>query len=307
MCVQMNKKEEFDRLWKWTMTYMYMESGWNKGYFRWSCGRDGVSNAEGPAPDGEEFFAMALILADHRWGSKEGIFDYIGQARKLLSVCIHKGEDGVGEPMWEPSNKYIKFITNCNWSDPSYHLPHFYEVFAEEANEEDRSFWREAASASREYLKKACHPVTGLAAEYANYDGTPHKSHFEMFGGRHDWFYSDAYRVALNIGLDYCWNAADPWQCECADRIQTFFEEKADYNDLRIYETDGTVLSQPALHPVAIIATNAACSLAGEGRYARRAVERFWNTPLRTGTRRYYDNCLYFFAFLALSGNYRKY
>ena len=26
MCVQMDKKEEFDRLWKWVMTYMYMQS-----------------------------------------------------------------------------------------------------------------------------------------------------------------------------------------------------------------------------------------------------------------------------------------
>ena len=37
---------------------------------------------------------------------------------------------------------------------------------------------------------------------------------------------------------------------------------------------------------------------------AERAVSRFWNTPMRTGRRRYYDNCLYFFAMLALSGKY---
>lgn len=70
-------------------------------------------------------------------------------------------------------NKLIKFVPNCDWSDPSYHLAHFYELFALWADEEDRPFWKEAAEASREYLKKACHPVTGLAAEYANYDGTP--------------------------------------------------------------------------------------------------------------------------------------
>ena len=27
MCVQMDRKEEFDRLWKWTKTYMYLEEG----------------------------------------------------------------------------------------------------------------------------------------------------------------------------------------------------------------------------------------------------------------------------------------
>ena len=30
MCVQMDRKEEFDRLWKWARTYMYMEEGENK-------------------------------------------------------------------------------------------------------------------------------------------------------------------------------------------------------------------------------------------------------------------------------------
>ena len=33
MCVQLDKKEEFDRIWKWVKTYMYLESGQNAGYF----------------------------------------------------------------------------------------------------------------------------------------------------------------------------------------------------------------------------------------------------------------------------------
>jgi oligosaccharide reducing-end xylanase len=46
-------------------------------------------------------------------------------------------------------------------------------------------------------------------------------------------------------------------------------------------------------------------SLAAKGKYSEEWVKKFWNTPLRTGVRRYYDNCLYLFALLALSGNYR--
>lgn len=90
MCVQMNKKEEFDRIWKWARTYMYMTEGENAGYFAWSCGTDGTRNADGPAPDGEEFFAMALFFASHRWGDGEGIFAYSEEAKKLLHTCIHK-------------------------------------------------------------------------------------------------------------------------------------------------------------------------------------------------------------------------
>ena len=73
--------------------------------------------------------------------------------------------------------------------------------------------------ASREYLKKACHSVTGLCAEYAEYDGTPRRE--EHVGGqRHDWYYSDAYRTVANIGLDYLWFAADEWECKNAENVQ---------------------------------------------------------------------------------------
>ena len=302
MCVQMDWKEEFDRFWLWTKTYMYNEEGYHKGYFGWSCKTSGEKNSEGPAPDGEEFFAMALFFASHRWGDGEGIFNYSEQARAILR------ENEPGVPMWNKDNHLIEFVPGCPWSDPSYHLPHFYELFALWADEEDRPFWAEAARASREYLKKACHPVTGLAAEYANFDGSPYigdEEFIKNFGSRHDWFYSDAYRVAANIGLDYEWFAADEWNVVNADRIQKFFSGNLSDCKFMTYEIDGTVIDQPALHPVAIIATNAMASLAAKGEYAADWVRLFWNTPLRTGDRRYYDNCLYLFALLALSGNYR--
>lgn len=308
MCVQLNKKEEFDRIWKWTKTYMFMDDGPNKGYFAWSCSLDGTKNAYGPAPDGEEFFAMALFFAANRWGEGEGIFQYAKEARAILHECVHKGEDGgKGFPMWEASNKLIKFIPNCHFSDPSYHLPHFYDLFALWANEEDREFWKEAAKASREYLKLACNDKTGLAAEYGEYDGTPHlpKDDYEMFGGRHDWFYSDAYRVAANIGLDYEWFADNEWESECIDKIHAFFADTLETGDYKIYEIDGTVIDQNALHPVGLMATNAQAALASHSESRMKFVEKLWNTPLRKGDRRYYDNCLYLFAVMALSGNYR--
>lgn len=307
VCVQMDKKAEFDRLWKWVRTYMYIDEGPCKNYFAWSCKPDGSRNSNGPAPDGEEYFAMALFLASRRWGEGEGIFRYSAEAKAILRECVHKGEPGhPGEPMWEPANKLIKFIPNCDFSDPSYHLPHFYELFAKWADEEDCEFWKEAAAASRNYLHLACHPRTGLSAEYADYDGTPHEGHQEIFG-RHDWYYSDAYRTIANMAMDYLWFAADPWQVENANRLQKFYcEEQAEHWD-GVFLTDGTRLQEKALHPVAVIAVNAQASLAADGPYAKACVEKLWNTPLRKGNRRYYDNFLYLFAMLALSGNYRIY
>lgn len=307
VCVQMNKKEEFDRLWKWVRTYMYIENGPNKNYFVWSCGLDGSKNADGPAPDGEEYFAMALFFASACWGDGEGIFNYGAEAKAILRECVHKGEAShPGEPMWEPSNKLIKFVPGFDFSDPSYHLPHFYELFAKNADPCDRTFWEQAAEASRGYLHLACHPKTGLSAEYADYDGKPHIGHQEIFG-RHDWYYSDAYRTIANIGMDHLWFEKDPWQVEIANRLQNFYcaEQKEHWDG--VFLTDGTRLEEKALHPVAIVAVNAQASLAADGPYVKECVDRLWDTPLRTGDRRYYDNFLYMFAMLALSGNYRIY
>lgn len=298
-CVQLDKQELFNKLWKWSKTYMYMTEGENKGYFAWSVQTNGEKNSDGPAPDGEEYFAMALFFAANRWGNGEGIFHYDKEAKQLLSDCIHKGENNDGYPMWHPQNKQIKFVPNCDFTDPSYHLPHFYRLFSEWGNPEDREFWLEAADASVLLLKKACHPVSGLSAEYTNYDGSP------VYLDHHYLFYSDSYRVAGNIGLANEWFGNDNDLNDCVTRLQRFFCETVVGKENLVYEIDGQAIQQEVLHPVGLVAANAMGSLATKGAYAEACVRKFWDTPLRKGDRRYYDNFLYLFAFMALSGNYR--
>ncbi|MBO5031037.1 MAG: xylanase [Lachnospiraceae bacterium] len=306
LCVQLNMHEEFDRLWKWAKTYMWMEDGENEGYFAWSCATDGTKNANGPAPDGEEFFAMALFFASHRWGDREGIFNYSREAKEILRACLHKGENGrPGAPMWNKDNYQILFVPGVNFTDPSYHLPHFYELFALWAYEEDRGFWKRAALESRRYLVKACRPDTGFCAEYAEFDGRPMSRKLPWTEDRHDWFFSDSYRTVANIGLDYEWFGKDEGQCRAADAIQRFLLEDSRRGAYYIYELDGRVAGDKALHPVAIPATVAMSVLAASNECSKEWVEGFWKMPMRKGGRRYYDNCLYFFAFLALSGHYR--
>lgn len=308
MCVQMDMKNEFDRIWMWAKTYMYMEEGENEGYFAWSCGTDGRKNAYGPAPDGEEFFAMALFFASHRWGDGEGIYAYSEEARKILRACLHKGEGGrPGQAMWNRDNSLILFVPGCPFTDPSYHLPHFYELFALWADEDDRPFWKKAAAASREYLAIACHKNTGLCSEYANFDGSPMDKDFPW--GNFGNFFSDAYRTAANIGLDAEWFGDDRGQLGIPLKMMRFFG--TDLEAVRCeYKIDGTPRERPVLHPLGLLATMAQGALAvpyGSEDFdtAARWVEWFWNQPLRKGPRRYYDNCLYLFALLALSGRYR--
>ena len=302
MCVQVDRKDIFDKLWTFTERYMLMKQGRGEGYFRWSVHIDGSSNSEGPAPDGEEYFAMALFMASARWGDGEGSFNYSARAREILRHCVHQHEIVPGgEPMWEPENRLIRFIPEMKISDPSYHLPHFYELFALKANEEDREFWKQAAEASRKYIEISAHPVTGLSPEYAGYDGQT------VLLFRKPWvYYSDAYRVAENIALDRIWFGAEPALDDVETRIQDFFA-KQNMDDLRAYELDGTPQSEPAMHPTAIKAVLGAACVGSSSEARGRFLKQFAELPMRKGKRRYYDNCLYFFCLLMLTGNYKIY
>ncbi|MCQ2519324.1 MAG: glycosyl hydrolase family 8 [Lachnospiraceae bacterium] len=309
ICVQLDMKEQFDRIWKWSKTYMFMDEGTNEGYFAWSCQTNGKKNSHGPAPDGEEYYAMALFFASHRWGDGEGIFEYSKEAKKILSAMINKGSNGrSGEPMFNADNHQILFVPGCPYTDPSYHLPHFYDLMAEWAFDEDKEFLREAAKASREYLAKACDPVTGFSSEYAEFDGSPMNKPLPWADIRHNWFYSDAYRTAANISLDYLWNGGNGEQFKVGENMQKFLLEDMRKDTFRIYEVDGRIAGEAALHPIGLLATVAeTIILTGANDLSKEWLTKFYNTPLRKGERRYYDNCLYFFAFLALSGNYRVY
>ena len=186
IAVQLDQKAEFDALWNWAKTFMYHGSPAHPsfGYFSWSMKTNGVANDEMPAPDGEEYFVTSLYFAASRWGNGRGIYNYRGEADRLLHDLRHrqpitgatvKGAMTAGA-VFEPESKLVRFtpdLANWNHTDPSYQLPAFYEVWARCGPAADRRFWREAAAASREFFQRAANPVTGLAPDYANFDGTP--------------------------------------------------------------------------------------------------------------------------------------
>ena len=146
--------------------------------------------------------------------------------------------------------------------------------------------------------------------EYGNFDGSPMSEELP-WGGKHDKFYSDAYRTAANIGLDALWFGKDAGHYAAPVRLMKLL--RTDLEAARcVYEVDGTPVEMTVLHPLGLLATTAQSALvvekdSADWEVAKQWVEWFWNQPLREGDRRYYDNCLYMFAILALSGNYRIY
>ena len=91
IAVQLGHKREFDALWNWSNTYMLITDpkNPNNGYFAWSMATDGSPRSTGPAPDGEEYYAMALLFAARRWPGGQGLYDYQAQANRILHLMRH--------------------------------------------------------------------------------------------------------------------------------------------------------------------------------------------------------------------------
>jgi oligosaccharide reducing-end xylanase len=304
IAVQLDKKEEFDRLWKWTKTYMYQSDGPYQGYFAWHCSTDGKQLDANPASDGEEWFAMALLFASARWGNGEGIFDYRSQAQEILDVMLHKEDtkSDLATNMFNHEQKQVVFVPRLgpvsSFSDPSYHLPAYYELWARWAKQ-DNDFWREAAKVSRGYFKKAANPTTGLMPDYANFDGTPHGS------DEHKDFRFDAWRTLSNVAVDYAWFAADPWQVEQSNRVLRFLASQGMDSYPNQFSLDGEPLSSD--HSTGLVSTAAVAALAADRKTGEPFVQALWDTQIPSGHWRYYDGMLYMLGMLHVSGNFKIY
>jgi oligosaccharide reducing-end xylanase len=304
IAVQLDKKEEFDRLWKWAKTYMYHADGPFRGYFAWHCTRDGKQLDANPASDGEEWFATALLFASARWGDGEGIFDYRVQAQEILDVMLHKEDSGGGAAanMFNLKNKQVVFVPMVgrasSFTDPSYHLPAYYELWARWAGR-DNEFWSEAAQVSREFFKKAAHPETGLMPDYANFDGTPYGT------DDHKDFRFDAWRTLSNVAVDYAWFAADPWQVEQSNRVLNFLASEGIDSYPNQFTLDGTPLSTD--HSTGLVSMAAVAALAADRETGEPFVRALWDTQIPSGKWRYYDGMLYMLGMLHVSGNFKIY
>ncbi|MCW3112176.1 MAG: glycoside hydrolase [Segetibacter sp.] len=316
ICVQLDKKPEFDALWNYAMTHMYesRDDHPSEGYFHWSLKRNGTPTEETPAPDGEEYFVMSLYFASARWGNGKGIYNYKAWADKILTTMRHhplkSGETKFGartvHTMVNEAHKMILFVPVVNrgaFTDPSYHLPAFYELWARWGPKADRRFWAAAADTSRNFFQRASHPKTGLSADYANFDGTPYRVKWNQRAG--DFSY-DSWRTASNWSVDWSWWHKDQREQLLSNKIQAFFASKGitKYGDQ--YTVDGKQLN--AKHSKGLVSTNAVVSLAATHPLAKRFVNELWNTPIPSALgERYYDGLLYMMSMLHCSGRFRIY
>lgn len=308
ICVQLDKQEEFNKLWKWAKTYMQRKPGDEReGYFSWQLNPDGTlkDGSGNPASDGEEYFIMALMFASNRWGN-EGIYNYEAEADYIIKNCFNKPMEEYPHSdvtnLFDMTAKQITFVPfnqSALHTDPSYHLPAFYELWARWAKEHNKDFLDFAAK-SREMFPKFAHRETGLMPDYANYDGSPRQ-------GEHQDFLYDAWRCIMNMAVDFSWfrpKGVD--YTALVNRQHNFFASKGGVpNYHNRYTLDGQQIGSNTEHSPGLVACNAAGALASNQMVAWEFIDDFMATAIPKGEFRYYDGLLYYLNFLHVSGNFK--
>ena len=306
IAVQMDRKDVFDKLWKWAKTYMQFKDGPHKGYFAWHCRTDGSIIDSSAASDGEEWFVMSLFFASGRWGNGSGIFAYENEANGILHTMLHKeDEPGHGRVtnMFDGKENLVVFVPSVGaneFTDPSYQLPHYYELWSRWADK-DNDFWKEAAAAGRELLKRAANPRTGLCPDYSHFDGTP----VSTWSGGHADFRFDAWRVAMNVAMDHEWFGSDEWEAVECNKLLDFFADQGIDRYGNQFTLEGKQLGKD--HSTGLVAMNAVAAIASTNANRKAFVEALWNAPVPGGFYRYYDGMLYMLGLLQVSGNFRIY
>jgi len=316
IAVQLNKKDVFDRIWRWSKKYLQHQDGPMEGYFAWSINPQTMKrNSEGSASDGELYFITDLLFASNRWGNNTGI-DYYKEARRILDAMWKKEGTGRVYNLINVEHKQISFVPmgdGYNWTDPSYHLPAFYEVWALYAKDGHEQFYRDCADTSRVFLHRACNPVTGLNADYAEFSGKPHSTSWMPAAFRYD-----SWRVPMNITMDYAWFGKDKtWQEGYARRFQNFLRSKGINTFEDQFNMDGSCpeFILPAgnvkklRHSIGLVATAASASMMNKDVKSLDFVNALWNAKLEPYDDGYfdpyYDGLLYLFSLMHLSGKYQ--
>ena len=316
VAVQLNKKTVFDKIWRWTKKYLQHQDGPREAYIAWSINPQTMKkNSEGSASDGELYFITTLLFASNRWGNHTGI-DYYAEARRILDAMWKKDGTGNIYNLINTEHKQITFVpegNNYNWTDPSYHLPAFFEVWALYAKDGHEQFYKECADTSRAFLQRACDSVTGLNFDYTEFDGKPHATRWAPPAFRYD-----SWRVPMNISMDYAWFGKDKaWQETYAMRIQKFFRSKGIGTFDDQFNPDGSkpefILQAGGFkklrHSIGLVATVASTSLIGKNKSSLDFVHELWNAKLQPYEDgyfdSYYDGFLYLFSLMHLSGKYQ--
>ena len=303
ICIQLDKRAEFDRLWTYADTQMKQTDPPRRGYFESSCDTLLATTVPCDDPYGEQQMVTALIFAHDRWGSTTGPVNYEAGAVALLDVMRHK-EDENGGVVAGITNTFdsttalpyhLPELASPVVGRPSIVMPAYYDLWAQATGD---PFWTRAADRRAQLLAEVGAPETGLMPVRATFDGEP-DAYWDMFD-------SEAYRAHVNMALDWAWakGKRTTGRSTEAKKLLAFFTMKgpmATYGSA--YSLDGTEVID-SLRDFALIAVNGTTAMVAGTAGGDAYLNAVWDMSTPTGPARYYSGILYLTALLILSGQY---
>jgi oligosaccharide reducing-end xylanase len=259
--LQLNHQTEFDELWTFVKNHMW-KSGTN--VISWQTNTSGGITGSGGAPDGDEWFAAALVFAHNRWGDTSGKYNYGTEAQATLNL--------VRTTDFNQSLHLVRYYTgtDSNGTDASYMLPAFYQTWAcfDTAN---AAFWNSAVTATRAWLQTAA-GTTGNIGDQSSFAGATTNSSGD-----------DKLRIVANFMSDHNFFDADPFETTYASEYATWVTSN----------NNGST---------AMLACNGLLGFGLPASTGTPFVQKLWSAAIPTGQYRYYDGTLYTIALLHVSG-----
>jgi oligosaccharide reducing-end xylanase len=152
-------------------------------------------------------------------------------------------------------------------------------------------------------LATSAHATTGLHPDYATFAGAPTTG---SAGDGHDQFKYDAWRVVMNMAVDYAWFSQNPSEKTQIEKYHAFFANHLGTNNVSnaLFNVDGSNPSGGG--STALTATLAAGALASTAANRKTYVDNLWNVAQQSGQYRYYQESVYLLGLLAVAGKYNR-
>lgn len=189
---------------------------------------------DGAAADADLDVAMALIMADCKWGDG----NYSNEATTVIEnirehMFMQYGEMQVLQP--GDSSWFDDMGDGC--VNYSYFAPAYYREFAR-FDASNAQFWNDAAQDSYSLLAMASNGSTGLVRNWGSASGSDATPDCHNAYNRSASYGDDAARTPWRIATDYLWNGAteaDQW----TDRVTAWVNTVGIQNTVQWYLLDG--------------------------------------------------------------------
>ncbi len=244
--VWIDDKKNFDAVWNWTNTNLKRK---NDNLFGWRWGQRedksfGILNAggENTATDADTDIALALIMADRRWGIQE----YLNDALKILN------------DIWFFETEIVedkRYVIAGNWArdkdkivlNPSYFAPYAYKIFAEVDSRHD---WNSLVKPAYEILSRATaesldkNQAKGLPPDWVVLDRKSGHLSATAVDKLTTNYSFDAIRIPMRVYLDYYWYKSEDAENYLKNSFHVLTDDLKNKGKLgSVYAHDGSVLN----------------------------------------------------------------